>query len=359
MLIYLIFFIIAASLVQEYTLRHVLDNVTYDTHPSKSTVDPGERFTVITDIANAKSMPVSYLKVQESLPLEMTPAPGVSFRRDTEQNRLTSTTFLKPRQKLRRTFDASIDSRGRYFLRGAVMSGGDFLGLRLTTDYYPVNREIVVLPRRLEGVRIGATLGDFLGDMSVNRFIMEDPVLTLGFREYTGREPQRAISWTQSARMGQTMVKNYDHTLDLSATVILNVEHPSDLENASQKIEDCYSAARSVCEILEERRIKYGMVTNATSAGAIGLWSQVADGLGKTHLMTILEGLGRATYSSTAPFSSIVERAVRRDEAGRYYIVITPCLTPEYSRSISRLASLKGGRIYTIDTSHLVESEDA
>ena len=43
-------------------------------------------------------------------------------------------------------------------------------------------------------------LSGFLGDVSVRRFIYEDPVLTTGFREYTGREPMKHISWTQSAR---------------------------------------------------------------------------------------------------------------------------------------------------------------
>lgn len=353
MLLYLLFFAIAAALVQQYTLRHALDGVSYDTHPSRTTVDPGEHFEVITEIANAKRLPVSFLKVQETLPLEIEAADELPLRRDPEVTRLTTTTFLKPKQKLTRSFTAYIDHRGRYFFRGAVLAGGDFLGMRTVTDYYPVNREVVVLPKAMPGVTVRQTLGDFLGDVSVNRFIMEDPVLTLGFRDYTGREPQRAISWTQSARMGRVMVKNYDHTLDLSVTLILNVEHPEGLENAGQRIEDCFSCARSVCEVLEERKIKYGMVTNATSAGAIGLWSQVGDGLGQNHLMTILEGLGRATHSSTRPFAAIVEGAVRRDEAGRYYIVITPCMTDEYRALLSRLSALKGGKVFTFDVSQM------
>ncbi|MEA4920835.1 MAG: DUF58 domain-containing protein [Clostridiaceae bacterium] len=357
MLLYLIFFAIAAALLQEYSLRHALDKVTYDTFASKSTVDPGESFEIITRISNPKLLPVSFLRVQESLPSELEPEGDIALRRDSEQCRLTMTTFLRPRQMLERRFKASIPKRGRYFLRGATLFGGDFLGLKQTSCYYPISQELVVLPSELPGTNIGRTLGDFLGDMSVTRFIMEDPVLTLGFREYTGREPQRAISWTQSARMGMTMVKNYDHTLDLSATVILNVEYPDGLPSAHAKIEDCFSAARSVCSILEQRKVKYGIITNATSAGAIGLWSQIGDGLGKTHLMTILEGLGRATYSSTGSFASIMSKAMRHDEAGRYFIVITPSVTESSQTLIQRLSSLKGLKAFVIDTSRLSKEE--
>ena len=355
MLLYLVILVILAGLLQEYTLRHALDKVTYDTFPSKTTVDPDEVFEIITHIRNPKWMPVSYLKFQESLPIELVPEGDVKLRRDTELSRLTTTTFLKPYQQLERRFGASLPARGRYFLRGATLMGGDFLGTRTSTEYFPVNREIVVVPRPLPEARFGETLGDYLGNMSVNRFIMEDPVLTLGFREYTGREPQRAISWTQSARMGRTMVKNYDHTLDLSVTVILNVECPADMENRGLLIEDCFSATRTICEKLEDKKIKYGILTNAAAAGALGMWSQVSDGLGKNHMMTILEGLGRATHQMTATFESVVNRAVRRDEAGRYYIIITPRLDQKQNACLQRLSALKGGKTFIVDAANLAE----
>lgn len=357
MFLFLLIFVIVISLVQAYTLSHGLDHVSYDTFPTKSTVDPDESFEVVTRITNAKLMPVSYLKLQESLPLEMVPEGDVSIRRDNELARMTTTTFLKPKQRLERRFTASLPNRGRFFLRGATLLAGDFLGLKQSVGYYPISREIVVLPRPLPEATFGQTLGDFMGNMSVNRFIMEDPVLTLGFREYTGREPQRAISWTQSARMGRTMVKNYDHTLDLSVTVILNIECPKDMPNTYPLIEDAFSAARTVCEKLEDKKIKYGIITNATSAGAIGLWSQISDGLGRKHLMSILEGLGRATYNVTFPFATIVNRAIRRDEAGRYYIVITPTLDGKMAQELHRLNSLKGGKAFIIDVSKLAKKE--
>ena len=147
------------------------------------------------------------------------------------------------------------------------------------------------------------------------------------------------------------MVKNYDHTLDLSATVILNVEYPKDMDFRPELIEKCFSAGRTVCEALEAKRIKYGVLTNATSSGALGLWSQVGDGLGRSHLMSILEGLGRATYSCTMPFSRLADLASRKNEDGRYYVVITPVMTDRDALAISRLKALKGGGVHIIDAS--------
>ena len=80
--------------------------------------------------------------------------------------------------------------------------------------------EVVVIPPRCENSNVLRTLGGFLGDISVRRFILEDPLLTVGFREYTGREPMKSISWTQSARVGRPLVKQYDHTVDATVTVL-------------------------------------------------------------------------------------------------------------------------------------------
>ena len=43
-------------------------------------------------------------------------------------------------------------------------------------------------------------LGGFLGELSVNRYLYEDPILTAGYRPYTSGDPMRSIAWKQSVR---------------------------------------------------------------------------------------------------------------------------------------------------------------
>ena len=54
------------------------------------------------------------------------------------------------------------------------------------------------MPRRAASPSFDMLLGGMIGDISVNRFIFEDPMLTIGFSDYTGREPMRDISWTRA-----------------------------------------------------------------------------------------------------------------------------------------------------------------
>ncbi len=80
-----------------------------------------------------------------------------------------------------------------------------------------------------------------------------------------------------TARFGKLMVKKYDHTLEPTVTVLLNVECPGN-EPDTESVERCFSLARTVCEAFEERRIKYGFITNAFAVGAVGV--SRADGWG-------------------------------------------------------------------------------
>lgn len=351
MVAFLIILAVIAVSLELFSLRRPLSRVSYSVCTSCRSVDPGERFEIISSVENRSSLPMPFLRVQEKLPQEthITLRPGQHYDISSPSGtahglmRASSSIYLMPRQKLTRTLDADIGLRGRYFLSGAGIHGGDFFGLSESFADFPCYCEIVVMPSRAPETPQLTALGGFLGDVSVRRFVMEDPVLTLGFRDYTGREPQKSISWVRSAREGRLIVREYDHTLEPSVTVLLNIDCGGQCEAAL--IEACYSLARSVCEKLESKRIKYAFVTNAATAGAIGRWSFIGEGLGNSHLYTILEGLGRATYSACESLSRTLSRAVRMAEHGRSHIFITPQRTDDALDAVSVLRRETGGEV--------------
>ena len=330
------------------TFRDPLRAVRYDARTDKRSVDVDEPFTIESTIENGRRLPIAFLRVTENLPPEMAlknlppryavelPPNGLKL-----PLRLVSTAYLGPKQKLTRKVSATLPRRGRYFLRGAELTGGDFLGLAEEIHTYSCYNEIVVLPKRADCAAETEALGGFLGDISVRRFIMEDPVLTLGFRDYTGREPQKQIAWTQSLRTGKLLVKEYDHTLEPAVTVLLNVSAAG--EDRFLRIERAFSLARTVCETLEKKRIQYSFLTNAMAAGALGLWSSITVGLGRNHLLAILEGLGRATYDPAESFLATLERAARMAEQGRSHIIISPDNGEAFQKGVGQLLLRTGG----------------
>lgn len=349
MLAFFFILLIVALLVERWSLKHALNGVKYDVRLSKQLMEIGEKIDMITTLRMTERRFVPYLKLTEEVPTDF----QVEAKRrvngfDEKRSRISSSTYLMPRQKVTRRLAGAFPARGRYVFTGATMYGGDFLGLNEQVKYAVVLREAVVMPKPLAAPDVVDTLGGFLGDISVNRFIMEDPVLTLGFREYTGREPMKHISWPVSARMGELMVKNFDYTLELSVSVILNVDSASYGPEGLDLREKCFSLTRDVCEVLEEKRIKYAFYTNSVAAGMVGAWSYISEGLGGAHLMNILEGLGRCTQASLFRTPALIENAERRAEAGRAHVIVTPRRDDIDPRDIERLRARTGANVLVI-----------
>lgn len=141
---------------------------------------------------------------------------------------------------------------GRYFIET-----GDFLGFRSYVRSEKLSSKITVMPRKCEDEQVIRALGGYIGDISVRRFIIKDPILNICFREYTGHEPMKMISWPQSVRAGKLMVKNNDYTVDMNVAIVLNMYTGSNAEK-----EKCLEIVRTVCEQIEANRVPYSFFCN-------------------------------------------------------------------------------------------------
>ncbi len=348
-----------AALAQIIVLRYGLKNITYDMHTSYRLVECGQVFTITTVVENRKLLPVLFLRLSESFPesIELkTDGASIKQRRLSRMHadctEISQTMYLLSNQRVSRTLEASFPKRGIQIFRTAFITGGDLLGIKERTKSIDFRYFMIVLPKRVDAPELQKAFGSFLGDMSAKRFIMEDPVLTLSFREYTGREPMKDISWSRSLRDGKLMVKQYDYTMELSVTVILNAEFSGEFD--SDTFELTLSLARGVCEQLEKKKISYNFRTNLTSSGISGEWTNTADGLGYQHLMAILEGLGCASQYTAMSFPALIESAVSRAETARAHVLITPDMSEDNRRIIKKAENIICSHIFVINASEEV-----
>ena len=326
MIAFLLMLVAIVAGVEYLSLRLGLKGVEYDVHPSKAVAEPDEPLQLITVIVNRRRRFLPFIRLNEDVPEALDivgdrrPATLLSSR-----GALVSTAYMMPRQKLTRRTDFSVHQRGRFLFLGATLEAGDFLGLRTVSRRYDVFRELVILPRSIPSAEVERLMGGWMGERSVNRFIMEDPVLTLGFRDYTGREPIKQISWKQTARMGRMIVSCQDYTVERTVTVMLNADTMAFGTYGAQMLDGALSLCRGVCEALEHRRIPYSFITNARCQGAPDGFGEVGDGLGQAHLNVVLEGLGRADFAGSGDrLEELFDRALSRASLGRGHVIITP-----------------------------------
>lgn len=337
-----------ALLLQGLSLREGLDGVEGDHKPDKLLVEPDETFRIKVTLRNGTRRFIPFLRVRERLEEPLRPREEKARTADRRNggSLVELTTWLRPRQQLTCDIPVVLARRGRYVLQNFTLCSGDFLGLREREKRCGRFREVVAAPKELPSARLSEIFGGFLGEMSVTRFILEDPVLTLGFREYTGREPMKSISWAQSARMNQLMVRKNDYTQEPSAAVILNVE--SAREDREEVLEICFSLARTVCSMLEKEGVRYSFVSNAALLGGGDGWGNAVDGLGERHYQGILERLGRASYEPVMSLARMLEQETARPtSAGR--ILITVGGEPLPQRPLNRLREAASGRLLILD----------
>lgn len=326
-----------------WSLRRGLDGVEYDLRLSRPVAEADEPLQMITVITNRRRRFLPFIRLNENVPDGMVTA-GDLRPEDIKNQRalLRGTVYMMPRQRLTRRTDFSMPRRGRYLFLGATLEGGDFMGLGTAPRSMPLSRELVILPPPIAPEDLRRLMGGWLGERSVNRFIMEDPVLTLGYRDYTGREPMKQISWTQTARLDRMTVRCQDYTVERTVTVMFNAHTFTFGHYGQAMLERALSLCRSVCEALEDMRAPYALITNLRCLGAPDGFGEVGDGLGRAHLMTALEGLGRADFDHRDTLEGLFDRALSRAAPGRGHIFITPVRNDVHPELIGRLRAATG-----------------
>jgi len=345
MLPVIVVLLVIVFILQKVSFAFSMKNVSYRAYSSLYLVEPDQVFTIYSEARNAKRLPELFIEFREPLPWQA--KLHGDYRISGDSRYTFKRLYLLSYQKVTSQMDISLPARGHYSMPKAHVSAGDFLGIKTKTVTFPFIKGIIAMPKRLDAPHVIKALGGFLGDVSVRRFILPDPVLTVGTRDYTGREPLRDIHHAQSARRNRLVVRQYDYTLEPAVTVLLNTAI-SPTPPRYHKVEASFCLARTVFEELDSAGAKFSFITNAQSSYT-ERWNNVPDGLGPGHMNELLGGLGCASYATTREsFSEMLIKAINKCEQGRSHIILTPEEDETVYPLLERLKEASGGGLMVI-----------
>jgi len=314
--------IIAIGVILEIlSLKRSTSKFDVDCSVSVAVTEPGEPFKVRTIVTNNSMLPISYLAVREAFPSVASLPEGMSFTEEKDELHGKRIFRLSSRERSRQTINVNINRRGVYNIKGKTFEIGDFLGFRELSKRIGYEHEIVVYPDRPKCPELSEVLGGFFGDVSAKRFLIRDPILAIGIREYTGREPMKEIHWLQSAHRGGLMVKEFDFNRQLSVCVLLSVEGVEPFWE--ERLDESCSLARVVCEVMVEAGANVSFCSNARLKGKKSekQWKfEVTHGTAPN----LLEGLGRVTSLNCGTLEGLLDFALRKNRTDTAYIVILP-----------------------------------
>ena len=143
----------------------------------------------------------------------------------------------------------------------------------------------------------------------------------------------KRISWLQTARTGQLMVKNHDFTVDTDVAVLVDLEHCQ-----KSVAERCLSLVRTVCDLLEDLRIPYAVLSN-------GDLFATEKGSGRRHNFEVQRRVGLSRFVRYRSFASLAAQWNRPGFSQRGCIVIAPSAAPELTQTLTRLESASGTQV--------------
>lgn len=329
MIWFLIGIIIFTYALNKITLKYGFKNLFYSIEIPKHIVEIDEDINITSILENKKPLSISYLRVEENFP------------KDFSVESYEYTTYVFPYQRVKRTYKVMGQQRGLFRMKDSTLALGDFIGFKTIYKNLQTGNEIVVLPRKLDLNEAIMPFGSLNGSVSVKRWIIDDPLMTIGVKEYTGNEPEKHIHWPSSLRHGHLMVRNFDFTTDNSVIIMLNIESTKPYwYNADRdSIEKSISIVRGIMEEMEDKKMPYSLTTNSYETGTIKDQFYYP-GVGENQLNYFLEILGRINYTISSTFEGFLEGFIRRRGNYSTCIVVTPKIYPEYIEYLNNLTKL-------------------
>ncbi|MCR5004662.1 MAG: DUF58 domain-containing protein [Clostridiales bacterium] len=312
-----IFVLLAAALLEYYSVSLAPKRMQISFDTDLTLAEPGEEVCLSFVIRNQSRLPQLYVSVSVSLEDGL----RISVDEDARAKYIVKTAsgnlfrrryFLLPHQAVTQKIRFVPEHRGVFHIGRCYLECGDYLGLKSIVQSFPIDRQLVCTARYIPDLPSFDPLGGTDGNHSVRRFIFEDPTLIYGYRDYTGREPMRQISWKATARTGRLTVREQDHTQEWNATVLADLwtDSPDDLERVLELV-------RTVCESLEERHIPYAFVSNSDLG-------DVPKGLGRQHIHMIQRKIGLSFPIAYYRFDTLLPRLFSGPTDDRSFILIAP-----------------------------------
>jgi len=321
----------AAGLILILTLccwlwdRYSYHGLSYQRSFSEDRAFQGETITLQMEVRNRKLLPLPWLNISDQFPTTL-PLSDKTLTADSTTNIAWMRTFwsLAPFQKIRRTVEVDCVERGFFQYGPAKLHTGDGFGFFSSKATLPKQDRLIVYPRLYSVVDLNIPTRNPFGNSRATGQLFEDPLRTVGIREWQQRDSLRRIHWKATARHQELLSRIYEPSEEQQILIFLNVAtlerhwhgHIPELQ------ERTISVAGSLAALAIEERLSVGLIANGTLPGsdqALRLMPGRAPG----QLTRILELLAAVTPFAAQPIEQLLMQEAPRVPWGSTLVLVT------------------------------------
>jgi uncharacterized protein (DUF58 family) len=274
----------------------------------------GDDVIVSLEISNHGFLPVPWLRLQDSLPIELA-APGM-FKR---------VISLGSHGKEEFEYVLRTRKRGFYPLGPLVVSSGDIFGLGAENRLEGAVSYLIVYPKIYMLSKLELPSRSPMGTLRHKQPIYEDPTRILSKRDYVAGDSLRRVDWKATAVSGRLQVKQFEPSIALQTAIFLNLNLAEyDLRARLDATELSIIVAASIANRVVGQKQAIGLSTNGLDPLAnLQRFRPLPVRNGQGHLMNILDVLARVEPAETAPFLEILRQEVVRLPWGTTLVLVT------------------------------------
>ncbi len=313
--------------------------VNYERSFSEKRAFMGETIELKISVANHKFLPLTWLTTADvfpkALPVEEVAIP---IRGDTGKGELQNFWALKWYDQSTRTYHLHAATRGFHTFGPVELQTGDGFGMFRSRRRVEMIHTLVVYPRIIPITQLGLPAKDPYGDRAANQFMFEDPLRTVGIRDYRHEDDFRKVHWKASARRQQLQTRVLEPSNDMNLMVCLNVAtvDKSWLGFIPNHLESMISVAASVTYDALMRRWPVGLLANGTLPGS-DQSIKILPGRSAMQLTTILELLAAITPFTSAPFETLLAEESARLPWGSTLVLLSASVSENLTALLLKL----------------------
>lgn len=316
-----------------------LSKVEYSRYFNKKAVFEDDFVEMVEIIYNKKLLPLPWIRIESKIDanLEFQRQANLDIKHEQFHKSLFS---LMPYTGITRRHKVKCKRRGFYTLDSAAITCGDLFGLQEISKTFQIDANLVVYPKILSMEDILLPSHSLQGDVVVRRWIVEDPFIISGVREYNYGDPLNRINWKATARTGQLQVRNNDFSAHPRILIYLNVDISEDMWEAvtdRERIEKGISYAASIANYAISKGIDVGFGSNAHIKGVEEQSIRIRPAGGEQQLLYLLEVMAKMEIERDVTFYTFLEQDIQGVLTGYDILLITCFISDRLETQINEL----------------------
>ncbi|MWC28075.1 DUF58 domain-containing protein [Paenibacillus sp. MMS18-CY102] len=324
--------------------RVALRRISYSRQFDRTTCFEGDEVHMIETIANEKRIPLPWLRVESLLhaSLQFGSEQSANLTVSTGQFLQNHRSFfsLMPWRRIRRTHHVKALRRGAYTLSTVTLTAGDLFGISAANKQFLFTERLLVYPLPLLPEQMNWPVRGWQGELSVRRWVVEDPFRRIGVRPYRPGDSMRFVNWRATARSGELQVHQLDTTADYQVLIVLNVEdHAEVWRNITNiaRIEQGIRLAAGIAEQLIHNGMEAGFAANAPMEDEPKTSIYVAADSGEPHLYLLLEAMAKLKVERLQPFADYLHMLAGQLEASADLVLLTSYIDDRLHDAVEQL----------------------